>query len=476
MKLTTLPEPLLEFGVGTHVCPRTGIEHLGVYDKRDELRRTELRIGVVGRGEGIDLLDDWLEKCRDGIQRKESKLLNLFRGFGGISLDYGFLTRIINSPQYTRTIKKSDISAVIKLASRVERVEKAVELYYEQIRFLAENRSVDVIVCVMPNEMFDSVTTSAKSDPADDGGDEDSGESELEHNFRRILKAKSMHLGTPLQLVREKTILITKQSGDQQDPATKAWNFVTALYYKGNKTIPWRLVEDTTKLRSCYIGIGFYKSRDGETVSSSLAQVFDEFGHGIILRGTPVSIDKKDRRPYLSEDQAYELLRDALDEYGRALEHMPARIVIHKSSQFRDSERKGFVRALDEKGIRAKDFVAITSTDIRLFGDKDYPPKRGTLMTISENEGVLYTRGTVDFYKTYPGMYVPAPLKVTVYEQDSSLESLCEEILGLTKMNWNNTQMDGRLPITLECARKIGDIMKYVSPTEKPQVSYSFYM
>jgi hypothetical protein len=43
-------------------------------------------------------------------------------------------------------------------------------------------------------------------------------------------------------------------------------------------------------------------------------------------------------------------------------------------------------------------------------------------------------------------------------------------------MNWNNTQMDGRLPITLECARKIGDIMKYVSPTEKPQVSYRFYV
>jgi hypothetical protein len=469
MKLTTLSEPLLEFGTGTHICPRTGIEHMGVYDQRDELRRTELRIGVVGRGEGIDLLDDWLEKCRDGIERKkESTLLNLFRGFGGINQTYGFLTRLINSPQYTRTIKKSDISNVIKLTSRAERVEQAVELYYEQIRFLAENRSVDVIVCVMPNEMFDSVTTSAT--------DDESEQTELEHNFRRILKAKSMHLGTPLQLVREKTILITKQAGDQQDPATKAWNFCTALYYKGNRTIPWRLVEDTAKLRSCYIGVGFYKSRDGETVSSSLAQVFDEFGHGIILRGTPVSIDKKNRHPYLTEDQAYELLRDALDEYDRALEHMPARIVIHKSSHFRESERKGFLRALEEKGIRSKDFVAITDTDIRMFADKDYPPKRGTLLTISETEGVLYTRGTVDFYKTYPGMYVPNPLKITVYEQDSSLESLCDEILGLTKMNWNNTQMDGRLPITLECARKIGDIMKYVSPTEKPQVSYSFYM
>ncbi|MFC6738813.1 argonaute/piwi family protein [Methylobacterium tardum] len=353
------------------------------------------------------------------------------------------------------------------MASRVDRIERAVELYYEQIRFLAENRAVDVIVCVMPNEMFDSVTMA---------DNDDSDEHDLEHNFRRILKAKSMHLGTPLQLVREKTILITKFAGDQQDPATKAWNFCTALYYKGNRTIPWRLVEDTAKLRSCYIGIGFYKSRDGATLSSSLAQVFDEFGHGIILRGTPVSIDKKNRHPYLNEEQAYELLRDALDEYDRALEHMPARIVIHKSSYFRDSERAGFLRALDEKGIRSKDFVAITDTDIRLFGDSDYPPKRGTMLTISETEGVLYTRGTVDFYKTYPGMYVPNPLKITAYEQDSSLESLFDEILGLTKMNWNNTQMDGRLPITLECARKIGDIMKYVDPTEKPQVSYSFYM
>ena len=125
-----------------------------------------------------------------------------------------------------------------------------------------------------------------------------------------------------------------------------------------------------------------------------------------------MSIDKKNRHPYLNEDQAYELLRDALDEYDRALQHMPARIVIHKSSHFRESERKGFLRALDEKGIRAKDFVAITDTDIRLFGDGDYPPKRGTMLAISETEGVLCTRGTVDFYKTYPGAYVPKPLKV----------------------------------------------------------------
>ena len=466
MKLTVLPEPLLQFGTGTHICPRAGIEHMGVYDKVDEHRRTELRVGVVGRGEGVDLLDEWLEKCRDGIDRKaSSSLQNLFRGFGGINIDYGFSTRVINAPQYTRTLKKSALTSALQLDARADRIERAVELFYEQVRFLSENRSVDVIVCVVPNELFESLTT------------KDAGEAEeLEHNFRRVLKARTMHLGTPLQLVREKTIQITKQVGDQQDPATKAWNFATALYYKGNRTIPWRLVEESDKPRSCYIGIGFYKSRDGETVSTSLAQVFDEFGHGVILRGTPVSIDKKDRRPYLTEDQAYELLRDALDEYDRAIDQMPARVVLHKSSQFREAECAGFRRALVEKAIRSRDFVAITGADIRLFGDRNYPPKRGTLLTLSETEGVLYTRGVVDFYKTYPGMYVPSPLRVTAYDQDSSLESLCREILGLTKMNWNNTQLDGRLPITLECARKIGDIMKYIDPNVRPQVSYSFYM
>ena len=73
-------------------------------------------------------------------------------------------------------------------------------------------------------------------------------------------------------------------------------------------------------------------------------------------------------------------------------------------------------------------------------------------------------------------MYVPNPLEIRLYEHDSSLEDICEEILGLTKMNWNNTQLDGKQPITIGCARSVGEIMKYVDEGEKPQVSYSYYM
>jgi hypothetical protein len=52
----------------------------------------------------------------------------------------------------------------------------------------------------------------------------------------------------------------------------------------------------------------------------------------------------------------------------------------------------------------------------------------------------------------------------------------CQEILSLTKMNWNNTQFDGKYPINLQCARKVGQILKYLPEDVEPQVRYSFYM
>ena len=43
-------------------------------------------------------------------------------------------------------------------------------------------------------------------------------------------------------------------------------------------------------------------------------------------------------------------------------------------------------------------------------------------------------------------------------------------------MNWNNTQFDNKYPITIICARKVGEIMKYLGDNELPKESYAFYM
>ena len=54
--------------------------------------------------------------------------------------------------------------------------------------------------------------------------------------------------------------------------------------------------------------------------------------------------------------------------------------------------------------------------------------------------------------------------------------SSLRETLALTKMNWNGTQFDGALPITLKAARQVGEILKYVPADVIPDPRYRFYM
>jgi len=92
---------------------------------------------------------------------------------------------------------------------------------------------------------------------------------------------------------------------------------------------------------------------------------------------------------------------------------------------------------------------------------------------------LLYTRGSVPFFETYPGLYVPRALEIQFDNVEQSRETLCREILALTKMNWNNTQFDMREPITLRAARRVGDILKYIpndAPESRIAARYSFYM
>lgn len=80
------------------------------------------------------------------------------------------------------------------------------------------------------------------------------------------------------------------------------------------------------------------------------------------------------------------------------------------------------------------------------------------------------------YYSTYPGKYLPEPLELRIVESEEAPAVISQEVLSLTKMNWNNTQFDGKLPVTLGCARKVGEILKYLTMQEVPQIRYSFYM
>lgn len=492
MKLHFIEEPVLEFGSGVHVCPRAGISEYSVFDTKMTARRERILVGAVGTSDTLAKFKEWVERCSKYIPPKaDSRQPNLFPSFCGFNADLGFKATLIHEDEITRTINNSDVKAVIKLKDSAEKVNAAVDLYYPQIKFLAQHRAVDVIVCIIPDELYDEVAKEREAGPLEETAEEnlpeglpDAGsvadpevntkKSYLESNFRRALKARAMHLNKPLQLIRE--FSLNSNPRTQQDDATKAWNFSTALYYKANQTVPWKLVTNINRPSVCFVGIGFYRSRDRKVLNTSIAQIFDELGNGVILRGTPVEIDKDDERPHLSAKQAYDLLTQALSEYKVALSNFPGRLVLHKSSNYNAGELEGFKGAAKALHVGTVDFVTLMDTKLKLFRKGIYPPYRGTHIELDKETHLLYTRGAVKYYQTYTGLYVPQPLEIRIIESDESLGVVCGEILSLTKMNWNNTQFDGKYPITIGCARRVGQIMKYLDEGDKPQISYSYYM
>lgn len=470
MEIKLLNEPILQFSRGEHICPRAGIYNFDVSDI-DSVRPDSIALGFVGLSDSINKVVNWIKHCRSHVDGKKSTLPNLFTNFPGFNKNLAFKSEIVYDDSYIRKINNSTFEDLKKTANDVDDlILKSIDLYLSEIKFLAKNKNPDVILCVL-DESFTKMVFGTKITEIDDDSSEDEDTLEIEINFRRLLKARSMEYNVPIQIVRDR---IAKPTSEMQDEATIAWNFFTALYYKASGT-PWLLKKDNTSI-TCFAGISFYKSRDKKTTQTSVTQIFNENGNGVILRGSPVQESKKDRQPHLSEQQAYELLVHSLKEYYEAVKIFPQRLVIHKSSNYSEEEIIGFKRVAKEMKINSMDLVTIMPTNFRLYRESDYPPLRGTLLSLDKQRHFLYTRGYVDYYGTYPGRYIPSPIEVRLFSFDESPEKICEEILYLTKMNWNNTQFDRKFPITIDCSRNVGEILKYLTDEQEPQIKYSFYM
>ena len=484
-----LPEPELIFASSLHVCPKAGMKDSGVYDL-DQIRPESIKIAIVGLGESVDKVLEWLKVASLPLAEKTSNQPTLFPPFPGFNTANTFFSRIVYDDTYIRRITNTVFEKALTASDHNTLLENLVNLYLSEIEFIAKNKKADVIICALPEKHIQAILSGepeedvetlaaantseievAATPEKEPHEEEDDAEDEVEKNFRHLLKAKAMQFGIPLQLVRDR---ISKPTREMQDPATIGWNFFTALYYKAGGT-PWALNRRYPR-PVCFAGISFYRSLDGKELQTSIAQIFNEFGKGVILRGTPATLDKDDRQPHLDAEAAYQLLLKSLTEYRQAMHITPSRLVLHKTSNYKPAEAEGFTRAATEFKIENLDMVTLMPTDIKLMRKGQYPPLRGTCVELDAKNYLLYTRGSVDYFRTYPGAYVPSPIQVRLFRNDENALAICEEVLALTKMNWNNTQFDRKWPVTIECARKVGDVMKYLPENVPPQIRYSHYM
>lgn len=492
MNIDFINEPSLEFGGGGHhIDVRFGIMEYGPLDRGTPTAPAQLRVGIVGTEETIEGVQRWLQKTRSGTPAKDSKLANLFPSFPGFSDNSCFGSSLVFHERWLAPIHKREIQSILSTGDYEHLMDDAVDLFLDHAGDLSEPGGPMVIICAPPLDLLAALESNVvdRIDSIDDEIDEGSeSDEDRSHRarpyFHDLLKACGMRLSVPIQMVRPGTYGRQKSRGKRettrstrtlQDEATRAWNFHTALYYKAGGLL-WRLVRDSSELSSCFVGISFYRDLEGDRLLTSVAQVFNERGEGVIVKGGEAILDKNDRQPHLSTENANEILKKAIQTYRKEHRTFPARVVVHKTSNITDNEADGFLSAAEEEKIDIVDLLSMRRSFSRLFRQGTYPPLRGTLLEIDESTALLYLRGSVNFYETYPGLYVPRPLEFSIKEADETLRRLGEEIFSLSKLNWNNTQFDGGEPITVRAARRVGDILKCVPKGAPVQPSFRFYM
>jgi hypothetical protein len=498
-----IEEPRLVFGGGqTAVDPKGGISSFGPIGTNPLLTK-DIHLGIVGTGGGIQTaqryLEQTLEKVRPGLNSRGKHYDSLcFPDFPGAKPGVGFRSQF--SILITRDIPLQSFESAVTGSFVNEKLRRVVELVAKQIEMIkAVEPTPDVILVVLPkcveNELagignpaghrrvpltgvekiqksFARETSRTGQQILDFGFVESEPQTNVGYwNLHHALKARVMAHGIPTQQVWESTLT---GEGRTQDDATMAWNFYTALYYKANN-IPWQL--ECVPQNTCFVGVSFFRKNPADSVlHTSLAQAFSGSGEGLVLQGPKAIIDRdRDPAPHLGEKEAEELLRGAVQLYSDFHDGIsPHRVVIHKTSRYWPEELRGFTAAITN--VPRHDFLSLERIGHRFMRTGRAPAVRGSVISLTSTHHVLYTVGYVPALRAYPGMRVPLPLEIVEHYGDSSAQTVCSEIVALTKVNWNSCSFACTEPITLQFSRTVGRILRELPKGTNPERLYKFYM
>jgi hypothetical protein len=261
-----------------------------------------------------------------------------------------------------------------------------------------------------------------------------------------------------------------------------AWTVSTTVYYKLGK-LPWKL----TGIRDgvCYLGLVFKKlnEKDGKSICSA-AQMFLKDGDGAVFRGNIGPWASADSHQYhLDEDSAFKLLDMALSDYREKLGEYPKEMFIHGRVEFSENEWRGFTRAMDTRKAKTL-LVGVLIKDkapLKLFREAPnqknrYGVLRGIGIIINEKEGYLNTRGFVPRLNTSLSMEIPNSLFIKIARGTKDIRTVMEDILGLTKLNYNACIYGDGRPVTLTFSDNIGSILSATNEWNTDTRQFKYYI
>lgn len=302
------------------------------------------------------------------------------------------------------------------------------------------------------------------------------------------IKAYCAEKGVATQFIQQDTINSVLQCQIN-------WWLSLSYYVKSLRT-PW-VLENLDK-STAFAGIGYSvsnkKSARGSIVLGC-SHIYNSEGQGLKYKLSKVEDqlywDKQDR-PHLSYSDAFRFGLSIKELFFNAMDELPKRVVVHKRNYFTQDEINGLKDSLLSNGVTNIDLIEVNfADDIRFLATKiavgmpqadDYAVPRGTCIAFDEYSAFLWTHGIVPSVRNQAwryylgGKYIPGPLKITKHYGESNIGTIANEILGLTKMNWNSFDLYSQLPATLNSSNEIARIGRLLSKREGITYDYRYFI
>jgi hypothetical protein len=490
IELLKLDEPRLLFHYNQAIeDPRDG---LTLFGPLDESKPYGIRWGVVGTIDGIRRFKLWVEKIKSPIydfvdQSQPKDARPPFIGFETI-----FRTIWSPKPALELEIPETEISSCVYLEDPHQRVYKTVDLFSSRIltAITNEDSQIDIWFVVIPDEIYKYCRPKSVVEANLKIGSKRQISSKVlnqlktqisflseyqedkvtpyyfELNFHNQLKARLLKSRALTQIIRESTIAPWDFPDSKGRPsrsmdkfqASVAWNISTAVYYKcGGR--PWKINEIRDGV--CYIGLVFKRLADGSDGGNACcaAQMFLDSGDGVVFKGNVGPWFNPENGDYhLSRKAAAELVTLALDSYQTNRGQKPSELFLHGRVQFNDAEWAGFADAVDNKtnlvGVQIRE-----NNDLKLFRKAKMPVLRGTAYIHSKRKAYLWSKGYIPRLQTYPGREVPNPLYIDICRGRIDIDVVLNDLLALTKLNYNTCIFADGVPVTLRFADAVGEIL-----------------
>lgn len=501
--------------------PRDGLLLYGPYEKwGDRLTHNAFTItaGVIGTKEALAKYKNFVaalkkpiiscSRNKKGIVVSNETQRPSFPGFEAV-----FDIHWPEDPGIYIELKQVDIERILRISNKPVRTNELVNLYLRKMleACSGNDAKVDIWFVIVSRRTFIQCRPMSSGEDfseetkefieAAEGGQTLFSQEEVfgseigdfvdtRSDFHDLLKARANQerLDSPIQIIVEPKLefrdILHNSPYEDDMKATIAWSLSTTLYYKLGKK-PWKLAEIRPGV--CYIGLVFktFPDQKAKQYACSAAQLFLSDGDGTVFRGNNgLWVGKNENEFHLDEAEAHNLLNLALSDYYRYnSQTYPKELFVHGRAEFSPEEWAGFQRAVSEhkSDIDIAGIVIKDGAFLKLFrdihdGQANFGVLRGIAGIVDSKEAYLSTRGFIPRLNTSTSLEVPNPLYVRVSRGNTDIDTVLNDIMKLTKLNYNCCIYGDGKPVTLRFSDVIGSILTATDKWKEERRQFRYYI